>query len=284
MTARPSYAPLALLLIAMISIQAGASLAKSLFAALGAEGATAIRLAMATIILLLVYRPWRGGALTGSRRSLLLYGISLGLMNLFFYLALARVPMGIVVAIEFLGPLGVALLASRRAADFVWALLAVLGLLLLLPLASTAPRLDRLGILFALLAGGGWALYIVSARHAGAEQAGRTVALGMVIAAVVVLPVGVAHAGAALLDVSLWPIAFGVAILSSALPYSLEMYALTRIPTRTFGILMSLEPALAALAGFAVLGERLTALQWVAIGCVMLASIGSASAAGDGAN
>jgi inner membrane transporter RhtA len=279
MTVRVAFAPLAMLLVAMVSIQTGASLAKSLFAALGAEGATTIRLAMAMLILLLVYRPWRGAALAGRRSALLLYGVSLGLMNLFFYMALARVPMGIVVAIEFLGPLGVAIVASRRAADYAWAMLALLGLLLLLPWASAATRLDRLGLVYALLAGAGWALYIVAGRRAGTQEAGRTVALGMIIATLVVLPVGIRHAGATLLDTALWPIALGVAVLSSALPYSLEMYALTRIPTRTFGILMSLEPALAALAGFAVLDERLTVLQWTAIGSVMIASIGSAASA-----
>lgn len=271
--------PLAALFVAMTSIQFGAALAKSLFAVLGAQGATAMRLILATLMLLVLYRPWRGGTLAGSRRSLAIYGIALGLMNLFFYLALERVPMGIVVAIEFIGPLGVAIAASRRGWDFAWILLAVLGLLLLLPLKPGMARLDPVGIGYALLAAGGWALYIVYGMRAGSKHGGRVVALGMVLASVVVLPVGVAHAGSALLDWHLLPLGIAVAVLSSALPYSLEMHALTRIPARTFGILMSLEPALAALAGLVLLGERLTSPQWLAIACIMIASLGSALAA-----
>ncbi|MEO7774275.1 MAG: EamA family transporter [Steroidobacteraceae bacterium] len=275
MNSRLAVLPLVFVLVAMVSIQFGASLAKSLFAALGAEGATALRLALGALMLLALYRPWRGASLAGGRRDLLIYGASLGLMNLFFYLALARAPMGIVVAIEFLGPLGVAIAASRRWLDFLWVLLAVLGLSLLLPLHADAPALDPVGVLFALLAAVGWALYIVYGTRIGLAHGGRSVALGMVIAALVVLPVGVANSGSALLDPSHLPLALAVAVLSSALPYSLEMYALTRIATRSFGILMSLEPALAAVAGLLVLGEYLSTLQWLAIASVMLASFGS---------
>ena len=276
MRARPPLLPVALLLAAMCSIQFGASLAKSLFPVLGPAGATAMRLVLATLILLAIYRPWRGVSLQGSWRSLLIYGASLGFMNLAFYLALERVPMGIVVAIEFLGPLGVAIAASRRVIDFAWVLLAVIGLALLLPLTEHAKRLDPIGVLYALLAGLGWALYIVFGTRAGSAHGSRSVAIGMLVATAVVLPAGVVQAGSSLLTVSVLPIALAVAVFSSALPYTLEMYALTRIPTRTFGIFMSIEPALAALTGLAVLGELLTPLQWLAIGCVILASIGSA--------
>jgi inner membrane transporter RhtA len=265
-----------MLLAAMCSIQFGASLAKSLFPVLGPAGATAMRLVLATLILLAIYKPWRGASLQGSWRSLLIYGASLGFMNLAFYLALERVPMGIVVAIEFLGPLGVAIAASGRVIDFAWVLLAVIGLALLLPLTEHATRLDPIGVLYALLAGLGWALYIVFGTKAGTAHGSRSVAIGMLVATAVVLPAGVAQAGTSLLTVSVLPIALAVAVFSSALPYTLEMYALTRIPTRTFGIFMSIEPALAALTGLAVLGERLTPVQWLAIGCVTLASIGSA--------
>ncbi|MEP7313991.1 MAG: EamA family transporter [Pseudomonadota bacterium] len=265
-----------MLLIAMVSIQLGASLAKSLFPVLGPAGATAMRLVLATLILLAIYRPWRGASLYGSRRALLIYGAALGFMNLTFYLALERVPMGIVVAIEFLGPLGVAVAASRRLIDFAWVGLAVIGLLLMLPLTPQAQPIDPVGIVYALLAGTGWALYIIYGTRAGAEHGGRSVALGMVVATAVVLPFGVLEAGSSLLLSSVLPVALAVAVLSSALPYSLEMYALTRVPTRTFGIFMSIEPALAAIAGLIVLGETLTPLQWLAIGCVMLASVGSA--------
>jgi inner membrane transporter RhtA len=277
MNSRRLMLPLALLLVAMIAVQLGAALAKGLFPALGAAGATALRLALAVPILLAIYPPWREPPLRGSRASLIIYGGALGLMNLFFYLALTRVPLGVVVAIEFLGPLGVAIAASRRGIDFAWVGLAVLGLAMLVPLPANAPALDPLGVGFAVLAGTCWALYIVHGKRAGAAHGGRVVALGMVIACLAVLPFGIADAGNALLNPAVLPLALAVAILSSALPYALEMYVLTRMATRTFGIAMSLEPALAAVAGLAILGERLSALQWLAVGCVMLASLGSAA-------
>jgi inner membrane transporter RhtA len=260
----------------MCSIQCGASLAKSLFPVLGPIGATTLRLVLAAAILVPVCRPWRGQPLSGSRRLLVGYGAALGLMNLFYYLALARVPMGLVVAIEFLGPLAVATLASHRAVDFIWAGFAALGLLLLLPVWQNAAPVDPLGIGFALLSGVGWALYIVWGKRAGLTHGGRSVALGMIVGAAVVLPIGIAASGSALLTLAALPVGLAVAVLSSALPYWLEMWALTRLPTRSFGIFMSMEPALAALVGLALLGEQLTPLQWLAIGFVMLASFGSA--------
>ena len=273
---RPLLLPIAAILVAMCSIQFGASLAKSLFPVLGAIGATTLRLLLAALILGVLYRPWRGRPLAGSWPALLGYGAMLGLMNLFYYLALERIPMGIVVAIEFLGPLAVAIRASHRKLDFLWITLAVAGLLLLLPLTTDAPTLDPVGIGYALLAGLGWALYIVFGTRAGTDHGGRTVAIGMVVGAAVALPIGTIAVGSALLTLSALPVALLVAVLSSALPYTLEMYAMTRMPTRTFGIFMSVEPALAALVGLAMLGEQLAPLQWLAIGCVMLASFGSA--------
>jgi inner membrane transporter RhtA len=265
-------------LAAMSTIQGGASLAKGLFPAVGAQGATALRLAFAALILLVVWRPWRQKLTGRELRVVMVYGAALGVMNLTFYLALERIPLGIAVAIEFTGPLAVALLATRRALDFVWALLAVAGILLILPLSEASQALDPVGVVLALAAGTCWALYILFGQRASAAVHGGTAtSLGMVTAALLVFPFGVAHAGRALLDVSLFPMALGVAVLSSALPYSLEMIALKALPTRTFGILMSLEPALAALAGLLFLREQLTVLQWVAIGCVILASAGSAA-------
>lgn len=269
--------PIVAVLVAMVSIQFGASLAKGLFPLVGSIGATTLRLLLAAAILVAIHRPWRGGSLRGSWPAMLGYGAALGFMNLFYYLALERVPMGLVVAIEFLGPLAVAIAASHRALDFLWVLLAMAGLLLLLPLAPGATPLDPTGIAFALLAGAGWAAYIVFGTRAGHAHGGRSVALGMLIGTAFVLPVGIGAAGAAMLQLSVLPLALLVAVLSSALPYTLEMYALTRMPTRVFGIFMSVEPALAALVGLAMLGEQLAPLQWTAIGCVMLASLGSAT-------
>jgi len=268
--------PVAAILLAMVSIQAGASLAKSLFPVMGPVGGTTLRLIIAALLLAAVYRPWRGRSLRGSWPATVGYGLSLGFMNLFYYLALERVPMGVVVAIEFLGPLGVAIAVSRRTVDFAWIALAVLGLLLLLPVAPGAAALDPLGLVFALLAGLGWALYIVFGTRAGSDHGGRSVAIGMIVGAVAITPVGAAVSGAALFAWQWLPLALVVAILSSALPYTLEMYAMTRMPTRVFGVFMSVEPAIAALVGLVVLGEVLAPGQWVAIGCVMLASFGSA--------
>jgi inner membrane transporter RhtA len=276
MRPRSLLLPVAAILTAMCSIQFGASLAKGLFAVMGPVGATTLRLTLAALLLAVVFRPWRGASLAGHRGAVLAYGAALGLMNLFYYLALARVPMGVVVAIEFLGPLAVAIVHSHRPIDFLWALLAVIGLVLLLPFGAGAAHPDLLGLGYALLAGVGWALYIVFGTRAGLGHGVRSVALGMIAAAVVVVPVGVVAAGPALLNLRALPLGLAVAVLSSALPYVLEMQAMTRMPTRVFGIFMSVEPAIAALFGFALLGERLTALQCTAIGCVMLASFGSA--------
>lgn len=266
------------LLMAMGSIQFGAALAKGLFPVLGAQGATALRLIFAALMLLAVFRPWRKKLTRRELRSVVVYGAALGTMNLTFYLALARIPLGIAVAIEFTGPLAVALLSTRRALDFVWALLAVAGILLVLPLSESSKALDPLGVVWALVAGTCWALYILFGQKAvETVHGGTATSLGMVVAALVAVPFGVAHAGRALLDVSLLPVGLGVAVLSSALPYSLEMIALKALPMRTFGILMSLEPALAAMSGLVFLHEQLTVLQWVAIGCIILASAGSAA-------
>jgi inner membrane transporter RhtA len=276
MTARSFLLPVVAILTAMCSIQLGASLAKGLFPLVGPAGATTLRLLIAAVLLVVCFRPWRGASLKGHRGALLGYGAALGLMNLFYYFALARIPMGIVVAIEFLGPLAVSIVASHRAIDFLWALLAVAGLVLLLPLQHGQAPLDPVGLVCALLAGAGWAMYIVFGTRAGLGHGVRSVALGMVIAALIVLPIGAGIAGPAMLNASALPLALAVAVLSSALPYVLEMQAMTRMPTHVFGIFMCVEPAIAALFGFAMLGERLTVLQCVAIGFVMAASLGSA--------
>ena len=207
-----------------------------------------------------------------------MYGLSLGGMNLLFYLALAHIPLGIAVAFEFCGPLAVALFASRRAVDFLWVACAVGGLLLLLPLGVTATALDLWGVAFALAAGACWALYIIFGRRVGASVHGGTAtALGMCVAALVVLPFGVVHSGLALLSWDVLPTGFGVAILSSAFPYSLEMIALKKLSAHTFGVLMSMEPAVAAISGLLFLSEKLSSVQWVALGLIILASAGSAA-------
>jgi inner membrane transporter RhtA len=272
---RALLAPLASLLVAMLSVQIGAALVKGLFPQVGVAGATSLRLAIASLMLLAVWRPWRKLPKARETRSLLIYGVAMGVMNLCFYSALTRIPLGITVALEFTGPLAVAMAASRRAVDFVWVALAALGLVALLPLGLGHAPLSPAGIAFALAAGACWALYIIFGQKAGSLHGGMTAALGTVIGAIVIIPFGVAQAGAALLDPKLLPVACGVALLSSALPYSLEIFALTRLPTRTFGVLMSGEPALGALSGWCFLHERLSLVQWAAVASIMLASAGS---------
>jgi inner membrane transporter RhtA len=204
----------------------------------------------------------------------LIYGIALGGMNFLFYMAIRTIPLGIGVALEFTGPLAVALFHSRKVTDFIWIVLAVSGLALLIPMGQ-ADSLDLTGALYALGAGVCWAAYILFGQKAGADHGVQTAALGVVIAAIFIAPIGVAHAGAALLNPSLIPVAIGVAILSTALPYTLEMVALTRMPVRTFGTLMSMEPAVGALSGLLFLHESLTLTQWLAIGAIIVASAGA---------
>jgi inner membrane transporter RhtA len=269
--------PIAVLIVAIVCFQAGAALAKGLFPAVGASGAAALRLALAAIMLLAVWRPWRLRLSPREVRVIVIYGLALGWMNFFFYLSLRSIPLGIAVALEFTGPLGLAMASSRRAIDFLWILMAALGLLALLPLGLGSKALDVQGVGCALAAGLCWALYIFFGRKAGAAHGGQTTALGMVIGAIVIVPFGVAQAGAQLFSPAILPTALAVAVLSSALPYSLEMLAMPRLPTRTVGVLMSLDPAFGALSGLCFLGEHLSWIQWAAIASVMAASAGSAA-------
>jgi inner membrane transporter RhtA len=271
------FLPIALLLVAMVSIQSGASLAKSLFPLVGAAGTTALRLGLAALILSLLMRPWQARLSLKSCRALLAYGVALGGMNLLFYLSLQSIPLGVAVALEFTGPLALALFSSRRLLDFLWVALAVSGLWLLLPNQDSSTQLDPWGMALALGAGACWALYIIFGQKAGAKHGAHTVALGTIVAALLVFPVGLWQTGGGLFSVALLPVAVAVAVLSSALPYSLEMVALTRLPARIFSILMSMEPAIAALSGLLFLGEQLTWNQWLAIGAIILASAGAAA-------
>ncbi|EOB9997312.1 threonine/homoserine exporter RhtA [Cronobacter sakazakii] len=271
----PLWLPVIVLIVAMASIQSGASLAKSLFPVVGAPGVTALRLALGTLILAVVFKPWRLRFTRSQRMPLLIYGLALGAMNYLFYLSIRTVPLGIAVALEFTGPLAVALFGSRRPVDFLWVALAVLGLWFLLPLGQDVTHVDPLGAACALGAGVCWAIYIIAGQKAGAEHGPATVALGSLIAAIVFVPIGTAAAGEALWHWSVLPAGIGIAILSTALPYSLEMTALTRLPTRTFGTLMSMEPALAAFTGMIFLGETLTLVQWLALLSIIIASVGS---------
>ncbi|MFD2417907.1 EamA family transporter [Amycolatopsis pigmentata] len=271
--------PTAQILIGIVSVQVGAALAKQLFAIAGPAGTVTLRLFFAAVVLLLVWRP----TLRAGRRGwpvVLGYGLILGMMNLCFYQALARIPQGITVTIEFLGPLTVALAGSRRLLDAVWALLAAGGVVLL---AETRGDLSLLGIVFALGAAVCWGGYILLGAALGSRTSdGGGLALAMAVAALAAMPVGIIQTGTGLLTPWVLVAGLAVALLSSVVPYSLELEALRRIPPRVFGVLMSIEPAVGALAGLLVLHESLRPAQWLALCCVVAASIGATRTAKTG--
>ena len=265
------------LIVAMCSFQAGASIAKHLIPEIGAPGTTALRLGLSALLVGLFRRAWRTPPTRSQLPALLGYGLALGTMNFVFYLALRTIPLGIAVALEFAGPLAVALFSAGRRADLVWIALAAAGLVSLLPISTSGAALDPMGVAFALMAGVCWALYIVFGQKAGRAMGSAAATWGMIIAAIITVPIGVVDAGWALLTPSVLLMGLAIAIFSSALPYSLEMLALRRLSARVFGTLMSLEPAIAALTGMVVLHEALTLTQWLAIASVMAASAGMVS-------
>ena len=268
--------PMLAILGAVTALGLGTSWAKhSLFPVVGAQGTTAVRVGFSALLLLLFWRPWRWALSGADARTVALYGAALGAMNLCFYMSLRTIPFGIAVAIEFAGPLAVALFSSRRPLDFLWVLLAAAGLALLLPLGHDVSTLDPAGVLFALAAAVFWATYIIFGKRASHLHAGHSVSLGLFVAALVVVPVGVAHAGGALLSPVILATGLGVALISSAIPISLEMVALKRLSSQAFGIMASMEPAVAALLALALLGEYLSAMQWLAIALIVAASVGS---------
>jgi inner membrane transporter RhtA len=270
--------PTLLVLLAVASVQFGAAFAKSLFDEVGPGGAVFLRVLFAAVVLALIWRPRLSGQTRRDIWLAVLFGLVLAGMNLAFYSALDRIPLGIATTLEFVGPLGVAVFGSRRPLDLVWVGLAAAGIVLLSGFGGES--LDGLGVALALLAGALWAAYIlVSARVGQAFPGGAGLALAMVVATVPLAPVGIAAAGDDLLVP--WILAAGAAvgILSSAIPYGLELEALRRLPVGVFGVLMSLEPGVAALAGFVVLGERLAAREVVAILLVVAASAGAARGA-----
>ncbi len=271
--------PVGVLIVAMALFQSGGSLGKGLFPLVGAPGATTLRLSLSALILLAMSRPWRGGPLDRAGLApVLLFGLAMAGLNGFFFLAIRTIPLGIAVAIDFLGPLGVAIAYSRRPVDGLWVVLAIVGIAAMaLPVGFGAVRLDPLGLAYDFAAAASWAIYILAGRVAGARLSDqRATAFGLAVAALVTLPFGIATAGVDLVSPAVLPLALLVAVLSSALPYRLEMMALTRLPPRVFGVMMSLEPALAALSGWVILGERLTARQEGAIALVIVASAGAA--------
>lgn len=272
--ARPLLLPYAALIGAIVTLCVGTSLAKGLFPIVGAQGTSAYRVGFSALILMLVWRPWRHPISRADLGRVALYGAVMGLLNLSFYMAIRTIPLGVAVAIEFTGPLLVSVASSRKLIHFVWIGLAVLGLALLLPIDPGAKPLDPVGVGFACVAAVMWALYIILGKRTGHLHAGRSVALGMVTAALIVVPIGIASAGAALFQPKLIGLGLVAAVMSSAIPYSLEMIALRAIPKRSFGVMLSLEPAAGAVAGLLILGEHLALTQWLAIAAIVSASAG----------
>jgi inner membrane transporter RhtA len=270
--------PVGMVLAGIVSVQLGSAVAFETFDELGPGGTVLLRAAFAALVLGIFWRPrWRGHDRDAWRR-IALFGFVLGAMNLCFYLGLDRVPLGIAVTLEFIGPLGVALAGSRRALDLVWVALAAGGILLLSP--GFGGSIDTLGACFCLAAGGFWGAYILLTVKVGREfPGGSGLALAMLVSAVMLTPVGIADGGADLLALAPLAAGFAIAVLSSAIPYSLELEALRTLPTGVFGVLMSLEPAVAALVGLFALDQDLASKEAVAIGLVVIASAGALRAA-----
>jgi inner membrane transporter RhtA len=261
-----------LVLGGIATVQVGAAFATKLFAYLGPAGTVLLRVLFAAVMLCAIWRPRPRRHTAPELRLAALFGLSLALMNLSFYEALDRIHLGIAVTLEFVGPLGVALAGSRTRLDVVWALLAGAGVVLLGGFAT--PNLA--GVVFALAAGGFWAVYILlNARVGRTFRGGGGLAMAMAIGTLPLIPVGIADAGADLLHPDLLAVGFAVAMLSSVVPYSLELEALRRMPPQLFGVLMSLEPAMAALAGLVVIGQDLSPLDVVAITLVVTATAGA---------
>ncbi|MBL8389839.1 MAG: DMT family transporter [Hydrogenophaga sp.] len=271
--------PLLAVLGSVVALGIGTSFAKQLFPLVGSLGTTALRVGFSACWLLLIWRPWRWALSKADALSLVRYGMALGCMNLMFYQSLRTIPFGVAVAIEFSGPMAVAFFTSRQRIDYLWLAFAVVGLGLLLPLGHDIATLNPEGVMFGLGAAICWAAYILFGKKVGHLHAGHSVALGLTMAAITVVPFGVWHAGSALLKPEILLYGLGVAAVSSAIPISLEMVALQRLTPAAFGVMASMEPAVAALMGVLVLDEHLTGLQWLAILLVMSAAAGSAATA-----
>lgn len=267
-----------LVLVGIISVQVGAGLAKQLFEQLPPVAVVTLRLLVAAFIMAAIARPFVVGVVRRANKAQLWamagLGVSLAVMNASIYEAFARIPLGIAVTIEFLGPLGLALVLSRRRVDLLWVGLAGTGVVLLA--TGESGSVSSAGVAFALLAGVAWAGYILCSARLGSLMSGTSgLAAASVLASVLVAPVGLSVGGADLLDSTVLLVALGVGLLSSVIPYTLELEALRRMPAHVFGIFMSLEPAAAALVGFVLLNEVLSVPEWAALGCIVVASAGS---------
>jgi inner membrane transporter RhtA len=269
-------APLGAAATAMASFQVGAAIAKQLFPELGPLAVATLRIALGAVLLLTLTRPWRTWPKGARLWPLLGLGLAMPGVILMFYLAMARLPLGVAIALQFLGPLGVAIAGSRRPRDLVWAALAAGGVWLLVGVKGGTGRIDLVGIGWALGAAVGWASYILCGRAAGQTFGRSAAALAVSLAALAILPFGAAPAWAILGKPELIPKVLAVAVLSTAVPFSLELFAMPRLPARTFAIFTSLEPAFAVLFGFVLLHERLSLAQTAGVAAVIAAAAGAA--------
>ncbi len=266
--------PIPAVLFAIISVQSGAAIAKTLFPELGAAATASLRIGISALILLAVYRPNLSKINASQWKVVIPYGLSLGAMNLIFYFAIERIPIGLAVTLEFIGPLVVAVVGSKRLLDYLWVLLAAAGIVLIAPWSDNG--VDLLGVVFALLAGALWAAYIVlGGKVSKIMKGGEAVAVGMLFATLLILPFGIIGQGFQNMTPTFFYLGIALALLSSAIPFTLEMKALGQLPARTFSILMSLEPAAASICGLLFLQEYLTTNEIIAVVCVVIASVGS---------
>lgn len=273
---KSSFFLISVLFVVMTSIQISASFAKQLFPVVGCVGATTLRLSLAAIILCAVHRPWRVKMEKKDLFFLILYGASLSFMNLFFYLSIERIPLGIAVVLEFIGPLAVAIYNSKKARDFIWIILAATGIVLFSPICRDSKMLDPVGLLLALASGFFWATYIIFGQLTPKSvNSGKVSALGIAFGSITILPISLFMFDFHSITLKIVPLSLAVAIFSMVIPYPLELMVLKRLPAKTFGILMSLEPVFAYLSGLIFLNEHLTWVQMLAISLIILACFGS---------
>jgi inner membrane transporter RhtA len=268
--------PILAVITAMASFQIGAAFAKTLFPAITPQGAAALRLGLGALMLLVLARPWRAWPKQARLWPVIALGASMAGTILLFYLAMSRLPLGVAMALQFLGPLSIAIFGSRKATDLIWAALAAGGVWLLVGLGSEEIKADPIGILYALGAAACWAGYIVFGRAASKTFGQSAATLGVGLAAILVLPVGVYQAGPALFAAEHLPMALLMAVFSSAIPFTLEFFAMPRMPARTFAVFMSLEPAFGVLFGLLMLHEVLALTQLAGVALVIIAAGGAA--------
>lgn len=271
----PQLQALGLLLIAMISLQSSGSLAKVLFEQFPIITVSALRLTFSAVIVAIIFQVWKIQFKQIKWKAIVSYGVALAGMNMLFYLAIDRLPLGLAVSFEFIGPLSVALYYARQKFDFIWVCLAIIGLILLFPFDQAKQPLDLLGVFFALAAGACWALYIIAGQRPSGVSGNHTVCLGMFVGSIILMPIALSIGlPASVFEINHLMLFITLAILASALPFTLEMIALRNLTALSFGTLMSIEPAVAALSGFVFLGEQLLWNQWLALLTIICASIG----------